>query len=308
MNPLDPFPSKKPIPWFAIAVGLVVLGGIFLVIFATQRGRGGSAASTQGPAEFYTQAAQTIAALQASAVTVTPVTPATDTPAAPTMTPFPDLSFSSPTVSATPSTVLATLPSGSYCDNSIYVSDVTIPDNTVITAGATFTKTWALQNTGSCTWTTGYTINFLSGTQMGGKATNLTASVAPSANVQVSVSLTAPTAVGTYTGYWRMANAQGSMFGQAVTVVIVVSSSATGTPTVTPTATSTGGASVASATPTRTSSPAHGTATPTNTPKPASSPTDTYTPIPPTATDTTAPTATPSDTAIPTPTATPSSG
>ena len=113
--------------------------------------------------------------------------------------------------------------------------------------GATFVKTWALQNTGSCTWDTSYKLVFISGDQMGGASTNLTASVAPSQQVHVSVSLTAPSTAGTYTGYWRLADDQGNGFGGSVTVVIVVSGTFTSTPTGT----------LATSTPTGTLAPAH---------------------------------------------------
>src|SRR5688572_2187376 len=51
-------------------------------------------------------------------------------------------------------------PTPSCRDNAIFVEDVSIPDNTRLEAGEKFTKTWKLQNTGSCTWT-GYTIAFV---------------------------------------------------------------------------------------------------------------------------------------------------
>lgn len=37
-------------------------------------------------------------------------------------------------------------------DNSIFLADVTIPDGTVMTPGARFTKTWEVQNVGTVTW------------------------------------------------------------------------------------------------------------------------------------------------------------
>jgi len=59
---------------------------------------------------------------------------------APTDTPIPTLA---PT--ATPTS----LP----CDLAKFIDDVTVPDDTSYTPGATFTKTWRIKNEGSCTWT-----------------------------------------------------------------------------------------------------------------------------------------------------------
>ena len=44
---------------------------------------------------------------------------------------------------------------------------VTVPDGTVFNPGDTFTKTWRLENTGSCAWTTGTALVFTSGDLMG---------------------------------------------------------------------------------------------------------------------------------------------
>ena len=47
-----------------------------------------------------------------------------------------------------------------------FVSDVTIPDETVISPGRSFTKTWRITNSGSTTWS-GYNLGFVDGIQMG---------------------------------------------------------------------------------------------------------------------------------------------
>ncbi len=99
-------------------------------------------------------------------------------------------------------------------DRAQFIADVTVPDGTRFDPGATFTKTWRLRNIGTCTWTTGYSMVFQSGEQMGGPASvPMPSSVAPGQNVDVSVNLTAPNAAGHYIGYWRFRNAGGTVFG-----------------------------------------------------------------------------------------------
>ena len=99
-------------------------------------------------------------------------------------------------------------------DRAQFIADVTVPDGTRFNPGATFTKTWRLRNIGTCTWTTGYSMVFQSGEQMGGPASvPMPSSVAPGQNVDVSVNLTAPNAAGHYIGYWRFRNAGGTVFG-----------------------------------------------------------------------------------------------
>lgn len=299
MSTYTPLSSKSPKSpkWgglFTVAVVLMLLGGGVLLVYAANRTKNSPPSATQIDSAYSTDAANTLAALQ-SASTFTPSLP-TDTPAGPTTTIFPELIFTPPdtttpgTATSVPTTIVV-----ASCNGAAYVSDVTIPDNTVMAPGASFVKTWALQNTGTCTWDTSFKLVFVSGDQMGGASTSLTASVAPSQQVQVSVSLTAPTAAGTYKGYWRLADGQGTGFGESVTVVIVVSTSLTITPTGTP-ATSTPTGTLATRTPTftKTHTPV-GTHTPTPT-QPAPTATATTQPVPtdtPTAAPTENPTATP---------------
>jgi hypothetical protein len=149
-----------------------------------------------------------------------------------------------PTNTKPPTSTFVPIP----CDRADFVADVTIPDNTYISPGTTFTKTWALKNSGTCTWTTGYSLVYASGEQMGGQAaTSLPGNVLPGQSINLSVNLTAPSAAGAHQGYWRLQNASGFAFGwgingdQAFWVLINSGSTAsTGT-------TSAGGFSVTSA-------------------------------------------------------------
>jgi len=101
-----------------------------------------------------------------------------------------------------------------FCDWAKYVADVTVPDGTSFSAGATFTKTWRLRNNGSCTWTTGYSLVFSSGEKMGGPdSVPLPSTVAPGQTVDISVNLTAPATPGSYRGFWQLKNASGAVFG-----------------------------------------------------------------------------------------------
>src|SRR5687767_11425587 len=71
-----------------------------------------------------------------------------------------------PTETATVGTPAPTNPPD--CTNSAsFVTDVTIPDNSNVTGGATFTKTWRISNTGTCVWGPGYTLTPYSDERMG---------------------------------------------------------------------------------------------------------------------------------------------
>jgi hypothetical protein len=177
---------------------------------------GGVATATLGADAIYTAAYHTLSAQQALQPGQTP----TPTNISPTLLPGTQPPSSGvPTVSAAP-----TLGSSGNvgCDNSIFISDVTIPDGTVMAGGAKFVKTWSLQNSGTCAWTTGYKLYFASGDKMGGTYVSVGSPVQPGQQTEVSANLVAPTAQGTYRGTWRMQNEAGQSFGDFPYVQIIV--------------------------------------------------------------------------------------
>ncbi|MBT3390380.1 MAG: hypothetical protein HN413_08215 [Chloroflexi bacterium] len=131
--------------------------------------------------------------------------PPTATIAIPTNTPVPPTNAPPPTATPIP------------CDFLTFGDpiDVTIPDGTDIAAGAAYTKTWRLKNGGSCTWTSGYHLIFISGDNMGAPAeVAITAgTVSPGQTVDVSVNLVAPLDPGVYRGYFKLRNPGGLIFG-----------------------------------------------------------------------------------------------
>mgnify|MGYP002344858286 FL=1 len=178
--------------------------------------------------------------LQTAAVATFQVVQTQTALAAPTMTP-PASPTVTPTLSLLPTLPLSTqavntpvVATTASCNKLLYVSDVTVPDNTAVTPGQTFTKTWRVQNSGSCAWAVGYKLSLVGGDALGGQTVTLTTSVAAGSSYDISVPMTAPSKAGKLTGSWRMSDAAGVYFGDTLTVVVVVGGS-TATPT-TPTA------------------------------------------------------------------------
>lgn len=150
-----------------------------------------------------TSAALTVQAISGqTAVPTTPVPPGNQPTVAVTTAVPPTSASASPT------------PTQIAGDWAGFVSDVTIPDGTKLEPNETFTKTWRLKNKGTNTWSTSYAVVFTSGDSMGAPAAvGLPASVAPGATIDISVSLKAPATPKTYTGYFKLRNAQGALFG-----------------------------------------------------------------------------------------------
>ena len=110
-------------------------------------------------------------------------------------------------------------------NDSEFVLDVTIPDGTHVAPGASFTKTWRIRNSGTCTWYPTYRIIFISGDQMNGpQSIPLRETVPPGSEVDISIDLIAPGTDGTYRGGWQLMASpqQYSPFGAKPYVEIVV--------------------------------------------------------------------------------------
>ncbi len=101
------------------------------------------------------------------------------------------------------------------CTNkALFIGDLTVPDNTPFAPGETFTKTWQLQNLGSCTWDAGYSLVFEAGDQMAApNSLPLTMTVPPGEFADISVRMVAPETPGNYRGEWRLSDPEGALFG-----------------------------------------------------------------------------------------------
>ena len=108
------------------------------------------------------------------------------------------------------------------CNDAQFISE-TIEDGSDFDPDDNFTKTWRLKNDGTCTWNTNYKVVFVDGDQMSGPSSkNLTLSVAPGEQVDISVDLKAPGPEGTYKGYWKVADDEGQYFVNNIWVEIEV--------------------------------------------------------------------------------------
>lgn len=190
-----------------------------VLLLAACGGGESDATPTLGPEEIQTQAVETFSAV----LTQTAL-------AAPTRTPFPTLTasatfapFTTSTAGTLPVVSQPTIAATASCYQLRFVSDVSIPDNTQMAPGQTFTKTWKVRNTGSCAWEAGFKFAFTGGDAMSGTTYTLPSAVAAGAELDISIAMVAPTnKTGAVRGNWRMSTAGGQFFGDEVYVIIVV--------------------------------------------------------------------------------------
>jgi hypothetical protein len=196
-----------------------------------------AAAPTSDVAAIRTSAASTVVSqFTLTAAVFTPVVPAAPTEAPATEitdTTEPNVTTTATTapvaeVTNAEGTVVALCDKYSWDPETV---DVNIPDNTPVSPGQDFVKTWKIKNIGTCTWGAGYKMVFSyssspSADSLKGVAQPLSAAIAPGQEVDVSVQFTAPDLPGTYFSVWTMQNAKGISFqgndNKALYVQVVV--------------------------------------------------------------------------------------
>ena len=183
----------------------------------------GGGTPTADPSLAYTQIWKTVEVAQTQTALVSSPTPsitntpavspsleATNTPLIPT-TPLPGTPSATPFTISTPVTTRS-----ASCDNANFVADVTIPDGAEVVAGSTFVKTWRFKNLGPCTWETSYRLvySYVSDSGKNGVFTppapvGFPNSVLPGEEVDISITLTAPTEPEAYQVVFVLRNDKG---------------------------------------------------------------------------------------------------
>jgi ABC-type amino acid transport substrate-binding protein/heat shock protein HslJ len=136
--------------------------------------------------------------------------------AQPVPTPVPTLAPSAPTPTFVPT------PTG--CSDAMrFVTDLSFGDGNGtffpdVNPNQSFRKGWRIQNTGTCTWNSTYSLGFVSGAQMGGRNTAVQGNVTPGQTFDMWVNLTAPSNPGQYEGIWQMFNGRNLAFGERLRV------------------------------------------------------------------------------------------
>jgi hypothetical protein len=203
---------KQPTPifrWFTLYLAC-------LLLLSACNFPGRRATPQQDANAIYTAAAETVQAqltqVQQPPATGAPVQTLATTAVIPTAAQATEITLASAT--PIPNTQPPAPPTSLPCDLAKFIQDVTIPDNTKIDPGATFTKTWRLQNGGSCTWNAAYGLVFEGENLLNAPAFTpiTTGSTPPGATVDITVSLTAPNTGGVYRQNFKLVNASGNKF------------------------------------------------------------------------------------------------
>lgn len=144
--------------------------------------------------------------------------------ASPAPAQLPTSSSTSDLPTATP---LATLPpqpspTPACTDDLQFVSDVTIPDNTIVAPGSSLDKQWLVQNNGTCNWDARYRLRLVSGDPLGASPEEALFPARAGTQATLRILFTAPQADGEYVSEWQAFDVSGIPFGESFVIKIVV--------------------------------------------------------------------------------------
>jgi hypothetical protein len=134
-----------------------------------------------------------------------------------TTTPIPAL------YTITPTATVTSTPTAGPCSNNIeFVEDITIPDGTTISSGASIDKQWRVNNNGTCNWDSSYRLKWIGGDPLGAAQEQALYPARAGTQATIRITFTAPTAEGTYESRWQAYGSNGIAFGDSVYMKIIV--------------------------------------------------------------------------------------
>lgn len=122
---------------------------------------------------------------------------------------------------------VSSTPGSTALEDAQLEAHVTFPDGSEVQTGKEFEKIWAVRNTGSVPWATGYALVRVGGAEMGQVQQVAVTGVAPQDVTHLTVKLIAPETPGRYISRWRMRNPRGEFFGSTLFASVVVVDSPT---------------------------------------------------------------------------------
>jgi len=107
-------------------------------------------------------------------------------------------------------------PTPDCSDGLEFISDLTVPDGTMIGRGAEVDKRWQVKNIGTCNWDERYKLVLVQGLELGLPVEQALFPARAGKEALIRMLLTAPVSPGIYTSAWQALNPQGEPFGDVI--------------------------------------------------------------------------------------------
>lgn len=109
------------------------------------------------------------------------------------------------------------------CDADLsFVSDLTIPDNSLFPPSASIEKVWLVENSGSCNWDQRYRVRFIDGDLMSAPTEIALFPARSGTDAEIKIIFTTPPLGGVYQTFWQAYTPEGEPFGQIFYMLIEV--------------------------------------------------------------------------------------
>ncbi len=104
----------------------------------------------------------------------------------------------------------------------IFLSDITIPDGTIVNPEEILDKRWLVENSGSCNWDRRFSLRLIAGPDMGAQPEIALFPARSGAQAKIRMLFTAPPNPGTHRSAWQAQDPHGNLFGDPIFIEVVV--------------------------------------------------------------------------------------
>lgn len=127
-----------------------------------------------------------------------------------------------PTNTPVPMLLIPYTPTPNCISGLTFISDVTLPDFSVVAPGMSLDKQWLVQNSGSCNWDSHYRVRLIAGDGLGASPEQALYPARSGTQATLRMVFTAPMLPGQYLSEWQAFDPQGIPFGDTFFIKIIV--------------------------------------------------------------------------------------
>jgi hypothetical protein len=98
-------------------------------------------------------------------------------------------------------------------DQLTFITDLTIPDGTIVSPDSTLDKRWEVENSGSCNWNGNYRIRLIAGPDLSAQKEQALYPARNGTRAVIRLVFKAPLEPGSYRSAWQAYNPHGEPFG-----------------------------------------------------------------------------------------------
>lgn len=106
--------------------------------------------------------------------------------------------------------------------NLTFITDVTVPDGTIVYPGSIIDKRWEVKNSGTCTWGEGYSLRLTDGDNLQANPQQALFPAQPGSQTTIQITFQAPGEPGVYRSSWQAFDPDGNPFGDPIYIEIEV--------------------------------------------------------------------------------------